>query len=65
MMVTARLDTHLNKEGENIVVKNSVFIVFMVAFNKTKAPNQTLLEAAQCIDESGIKSVGGQRIRIT
>ena len=38
--------THVIKEHESIVVKNSVFDEFMAACGKAKAPNQDLLEAA-------------------
>lgn len=47
--------THVIKEHESIVVKESVFDEFMIACDKAKSPNQALLEAAKLADESGIK----------
>ncbi|MFO6424917.1 DUF1778 domain-containing protein [Motilimonas sp. KMU-193] len=47
--------THVIKEHESIVVKDTIFDDFMRACDKAKAPNQALLEAARFTDESGIK----------
>lgn len=47
--------THVIEEHESITVKDSVFDEFLMACEKSKAPNQALLDAAKFADESGIK----------
>ncbi|GEA52334.1 hypothetical protein VIN01S_31380 [Vibrio inusitatus NBRC 102082] len=47
--------THVIEEHESIVVKDSVFDEFIVACEKARAPNRSLLEAAKLTNESGIK----------
>ncbi|MBE0508458.1 MAG: DUF1778 domain-containing protein [Marinospirillum sp.] len=47
--------THVIKEHESILVKDSVFDEFMLACDKAKAPNQALLDAVKFTAESGIK----------
>lgn len=47
--------THVIEQHGSITVKDNVFDEFLIACEKSQAPNQALLNAVQFTDERGIK----------